>query len=607
MRIQDLSSRPVTPGSLQGMVVVPSYDEEYGMLPLLRSVVEQEVARDIAVTVVVNNARDTAAAVLESNARTIAMLQGLQTDEPPGDLLERSREDEYAYFLLQEFRAVARSELRLLLVDASSGGHAPERCNVGIARTMGGNAALSYLASGAQLYFTDADSRFAPAYMGAAEEVYRDDAVAGATGPVRSVPDDFHPEQKTLRTMDQIRAVIHACYCSVLRIRGIPDLASRKTHLMSGANLSVRGEVFAGLGGIPPLAGGEDIRFSLAMVRAGHRIGHDDRMTVFTQPRPSERAEAGHSFGQRLLQVLPYAASVALLPVRSWECERAIHRFGGYLGRMRHLVQDQRAWQETILLFSWGSGVPALSPEEAGELRQAMLLAPEMEQPWDNDVILVAMRRMATERFPHIPLQDAARDIESLIDAAPPGVIKRMRMLIGTALDFHPAQDYAHFAKDGDVQPAVRRAWHHRARQLKVMTEAMEMADVRDSTPLRAMESWASDIRRDARFRPLQELVARDLPELRDLFEQIHAIAYAFDMDAVRRKAIHDMHVSPALRGQNMQVVHMATRCREILSGWQRQTDDLAIAGLPSANAYIQEVTNIISGLEQKLLSSFGT
>ena len=73
----------------------------------------------------------------------------------------------------------------------------------------------------------------------------------------------------------------------------VPWEATHFHHHASGANMAMRADIYAALGGFPPLASGEDARLVDDAARAGFRVRHDAASVVHSSARRDGRARDG--------------------------------------------------------------------------------------------------------------------------------------------------------------------------------------------------------------------------------------------------------------------------------------------------------------------------
>lgn len=166
--------------------------------------------------------------------------------------------------------------------------------NAGIARHAAMASGMAVLgATGGILLSTDADSCPRADWLEATIiALAGSDLVAGDV-----IRNGRHREREQDR-VDRYFGDLHA-----LRRRVDPVVweAPETHHHTSGANMAMRVETYAAMGGFPPLASGEDARFVDDAARAGLRIRRDAASAVYTSSRRSGRAEGGLATALRTL------------------------------------------------------------------------------------------------------------------------------------------------------------------------------------------------------------------------------------------------------------------------------------------------------------------
>ncbi|MBW6526369.1 glycosyltransferase [Sphingomonas sp. RHCKR7] len=94
-------------------------------------------------------------------------------------------------------------------------------------------------------------------------------------------------------------------------------------HRVSGANMALRTETYAALGGFAPLASGEDARLVDDAARAGLRVRRDAASVVHTSARRRGRARGGLASGLRALDRAGIAGVRVAHPAdQLWQYER---------------------------------------------------------------------------------------------------------------------------------------------------------------------------------------------------------------------------------------------------------------------------------------------
>ncbi len=198
---------------------------------------------------------------------------------------------------------------------------APHEAHVGMARRMALDAAYARLGGRGVLLTTDADTRPAPDWVAQTlREVGRGaDAVGG-----RILLDDRAALPAGLRRL----VLLDAGYRRALEhVRHLvaPDAHDPypRHHQHFGGSLAVTAEAYARAGGLPVVPALEDVAFVRALVAAGGRVRHSDRVRVWTSARRVGRAHGG--LAHEMARWAALAASGAPLLVES--ADHAAARF----------------------------------------------------------------------------------------------------------------------------------------------------------------------------------------------------------------------------------------------------------------------------------------
>ena len=421
MRLLAQREEDLREGQYDVVVVIPSYDEGYRFLRMLESVAVQEGVEDVrtAVLLVLNNAADARPNVRASNERGQRLVEALWAGEPPADLETNTETHSVSAELrIQAFRAVAASRARLLLMDLFSEGHAPETCNVGIARDEGGRAAARLLKERGVIAFSDADGWYRKTYLSGLRTTYAAGADA-ATGPIETFPADdlasiraeeLRETESRLRRAQQM--IQHALGATNM-------LHPEGTHMMSGANLTVRREEFLAAGGIDHVAGGEDIAFACKLIDRGKTIAYSGEMTVVTPGRVSLRTHEDHGYGQRIARMTAHIADYGALPTMGLLGRRLADALVRRMREARDLApDDEAAWKAHMAAFRYAereAEAPPLLPAEIDELWREYRRAPRIPRLDDNDFVFRATERMARARMPDTRMALALLEAESAL------------------------------------------------------------------------------------------------------------------------------------------------------------------------------------------------
>jgi len=131
-------------------------------------------------------------------------------------------------------------------------------------------------AKGAILAFFDDDVEITPQWLDIAAEFFQREPFDIMQGPIW-VPSELQHDEQFLRAQQRFRTINFVQYS--------PEL--REINTLTGANIAVRREVFSKVGGFneelgPGRSGiSEDVEFAKRVIRAGGRIGYEQRAGVY--------------------------------------------------------------------------------------------------------------------------------------------------------------------------------------------------------------------------------------------------------------------------------------------------------------------------------------
>lgn len=299
--------------SLDVAIVIPSYNEGQNVVHMLGSIAEQIGINDlkVGVFVVVNNARDAVSEVLASNETTIDLLLHLQSDLVPDGLSGRNRIlrqlkpwNPIGIFASKKLDAerVITSKHQVTLIDMSSDGHAPEMCNVGLARDTGMRLAIPCTKDNGILISTDADTMLGEGYVRRAYDLLSKDRYAAATGPVLLYSHVDQPlRQVQGQTISQAESIISGLIFWWIERNIMYTMKRKKVPGLAGSNTAIKRSEYIAAGGIPHINGAEDTNLGLSLLRQGKKICKDKNLYIFTDARESDRAEAECSMGQHMI------------------------------------------------------------------------------------------------------------------------------------------------------------------------------------------------------------------------------------------------------------------------------------------------------------------
>lgn len=180
--------------------------------------------------------------------------------------------------------------LRLEVIDIEL---PPQRAHVGWARRIAMDRAYSKRAASGALLSTDADAIPASNWIDATL-----DAIRAGADLVGGKIIGNKPEEAALGKSFVRRAMRHLEYAEmtdhlVSLMRPVVHDPWPRHSDHTAASLAVRSEVYAALGGIPPLPSGEDLAFVARAVTAGYRLRHPLDVRVGVSARLEGRARGG--------------------------------------------------------------------------------------------------------------------------------------------------------------------------------------------------------------------------------------------------------------------------------------------------------------------------
>lgn len=439
--------------SLDVAIVIPSYNEGQDVVHMLGSIAEQKRIDDlnVGVFVVVNNARNAAQEVLASNEATMELLLHLQLDMVPDGLPSRNRIlrqlkpwNPIGIFPSKKVDAerVVISRHRVALIDMSSDGHAPETCNVGLARDTGMRLAIPCTKENGILISTDADTMLGEEYIRSAYDLLANGKYAAVTGPVLLYSYLDQPLQQTrAQTVNQAENLIAGIMYSWIERNMVHTMERKKVPGLAGSNTAIKKMEYIAAGGIPHINGAEDTSLGLSLLRQGKEICKDEKLSIFTDARESDRAEAGCSMGQYMIEkakqcrdeqksfTVANPAGMCLVHMLSRTIDAvSMHNF------------PEEQWKATVNNYaSVGDfGYLPLSDEELQDLWELKEKEPLLVSLDKNHFLQKYINRLAEKKWPPIPIAQCSDMLaDMLIGKEGQDVIEcynKMRVFIGDEL-----------------------------------------------------------------------------------------------------------------------------------------------------------------------------
>lgn len=287
-RYSNLDGRALVSSSLSGVenaVVVPVLQERNSLFKTLTSLAKNppvDLKRTVVICVVNNHPPSVAGAdAVADNQETLLLLEGLIKRRDGEAALFPGREADYF--------AIADSELRLSLIDASSPGlEIPERDGgVGSARKMGMDAALQILdAEGSGrgiISCLDADALVEDNYLSAISEFFKkSNCPAAHTAYAHQIPDNLEHLSSICRYEIFLRSYVI----------GLMYAGSPYAFPSIGSTISCTAQSYLAVRGMNRRAVAEDFHFLDKLAKLGP-VGFIGKTTVHPSARLSRRVAFG--------------------------------------------------------------------------------------------------------------------------------------------------------------------------------------------------------------------------------------------------------------------------------------------------------------------------
>ncbi|HRH92956.1 MAG TPA: hypothetical protein PKV72_00310 [Candidatus Peribacteria bacterium] len=429
--MQTLAREPqaLAAGQYDLALALPAYNEGRGILAMLHTMATQEDISDttrMLVAVVVNQAKDAPADVTAGNALTHELVASLWSGIPPEGLEKDEAISVFPESNMPWFNAVVeamqvRRRIEVILVDMYTEAHAPDRCNVGIARGAGCETVIPLLKPDGILMTSDADSWAKPNLAAQLFTAYADPAVMAVTGTVTHMPTH---ETVNIDRMRDAEAYLRSAQIMTYRIlRSLPHApADDREHdaMMPGAFMTMRPEVYAAAGGFDDAPGAEDTALSLRILRLGHKIHRRPEAEIFTLSRVSLRTHEDNGLGQAIARKMPYSETPNEYPVRPMRAVAFIEELNAHLERSR-TAAGEAAWRESMRSFRAGGleeGDPQsqLSETELDRLWNEFQRAPAISHVSANGFIWLAVSDMGKARYADIRMDMALHEVQAALE-----------------------------------------------------------------------------------------------------------------------------------------------------------------------------------------------
>lgn len=272
-------------------VMIPVYNESPStLLRSLSSLSKQEGAdpHTFEVDIVVNNKKQDAennSDAFRANQESLALIRYInveQTEMPQG-LSEAEQ---------KQIQTIKESGITINAIDKSSSSTANEENNVGMARNRAGaEMAKRFVTSSGNtegvIAITDSDCVFSSNYIKALTDSFAQHPLNGVSGNLEFEIDPELPNQELIQRAFNIYMGKDGPK------QDYGNSPNFKLHaqgaLQSGANMAVSARAFAEVGGMPPIAGGEDVRFGMNVEKLDGGVAKNYDYTTTSLIRVSER------------------------------------------------------------------------------------------------------------------------------------------------------------------------------------------------------------------------------------------------------------------------------------------------------------------------------
>lgn len=429
--MQTLAREPqaLAAGQYDLALALPAYNEGRGVMAMLHSMAAQEgIADDVRmlIAVVVNQAKDSPADVTAGNILTHKLVTALWNGTPPEGFADDATISIFPEMNLPWFQVTVeamqtRRRIEVILVDMYTEAHAPDRCNVGIARRAGCETVIPLLKPGGILITSDADSWAGPRLAQELVAAYADPSVMAVTGTVTNMPTYETSNVDRLREVEiQLRSAQILAY-RILHPRAHTEREGREHDaMMPGAFMTMRPEVYAAAGGFDDAAGAEDTALSLRILRLGHTIHRKRDAEIFTLSRVSLRTHEDNGLGQAIARKMPYSETPNTYPVRPMRAVAFIEELNAQLERAR-TADGEAAWRESMRSFRAGGleeedPRTRLSDTELDRLWSEFQRAPNISHVSANGFIWLAVSDMGKARFDDVRMDVALQEVNAILE-----------------------------------------------------------------------------------------------------------------------------------------------------------------------------------------------
>lgn len=274
-------------------ILIPAYNESAtNMLRSLTSLSKQgEIDPSLfEVDFIVNNRQIDAEQKTESfitNQESINLLKYINNDSenlPSGLSPEQ----------ISQIDKIKKSGIKVNIIDKSSPETANTENNVGIARNRAGaEIAARFLETSKKsdgvIAITDCDCTFSSNYIKSLIESFEENKINGVSGNLEFEIDPELPNKELIQKAFDVYMGINRGENKSEKYKGEADFKIQKGALKAGADMAVTVKAWVEAGGMPQIAGGEDIRFGQNVENLKGSVAKNYSYTVTSLIRVSER------------------------------------------------------------------------------------------------------------------------------------------------------------------------------------------------------------------------------------------------------------------------------------------------------------------------------
>jgi GT2 family glycosyltransferase len=213
--------------------------------------------------------------------------------EPQGDYVQIHHKNENF-----EAMKAAPERLNLVMIDMFSDGHVQQGCNVGMARRVGENFALTLLKDNGIMFCSDADSVAGENCLVEVVDFFKRNTNVAATS---CWPEDIEPheddlEGQRINNLQRIKDLFHSI-SGGLQIRfWDKKFLGPRTFALCGCNTAIRKSAYTAIGGRRAMDRGEDSDLSIRLAQAGYKVVENPGQKVYTSLRLDGRTPGDHCY-----------------------------------------------------------------------------------------------------------------------------------------------------------------------------------------------------------------------------------------------------------------------------------------------------------------------